>query len=136
MNAVFLDTVGLLALWDMSDQWHVPAEYAFSQLTQQRLPIVTTTYILLECGNAAARRPYRNEVPKLREVLLKRNELIEPTEEDVELAWEGYQRGEAAQAGIVDHVSIAVMRRLGIKQVFSNDKHFEAAGFEILFGHE
>lgn len=27
MNAVFLDTVGLLALWDKSDQWHDLAEY-------------------------------------------------------------------------------------------------------------
>jgi len=25
MNAVFLDTVGLLALWDTADQWHAAA---------------------------------------------------------------------------------------------------------------
>ncbi len=27
----------------------------------------------------------------------------------------------------------AVMRRLGIRQIFTNDKHFAAAGFEVLF---
>ena len=36
-------------------------------------------------------------------------------------------------AGIVDLVSFAVLRRLGITQVFTNDKHFTAAGFEVLF---
>ena len=32
MSAVFLDTVGLLALWDVSDQWHTDAEAAFHKL--------------------------------------------------------------------------------------------------------
>lgn len=26
MNAVFLDTVGMIAVWDDSDQWHAGAE--------------------------------------------------------------------------------------------------------------
>ena len=42
-------------------------------------------------------------------------------------------RDEAGQAGIVDHVSFAVMRRLGITQAFTNDRHFQTAGFETLF---
>jgi len=29
MNAVFLDTVGLLALWNRSDQWHESAKQLF-----------------------------------------------------------------------------------------------------------
>jgi predicted nucleic acid-binding protein len=28
MNGVFLDTVGLLALWSVADQWHADAEAA------------------------------------------------------------------------------------------------------------
>jgi predicted nucleic acid-binding protein len=44
-----------------------------------------------------------------------------------------YERGEADGAGIVDHVSFAIMRRLAISKVFSNDGHFRAAGFERLF---
>ena len=39
----------------------------------------------------------------------------------------------ASQAGIVDQVSFIVMRRLGIIEAFTNDKHFEAAGFRVLF---
>jgi uncharacterized protein len=59
--------------------------------------------------------------------------LITPTQEDWELAWEAYRRGEAGQAGIVDHVSFQVMRRLNIQEAFTNDRHFVAAGFQVLF---
>lgn len=54
-----MDTVGLLALWDESDQWHQPAQRAFEKLKADKTVLTTTTLILFECGNAAARRPYR-----------------------------------------------------------------------------
>ena len=66
MKAVFADTVGLLALWDRSDQWHEAAERAFLALAQNKTALFTTSFVLLECANAAARRPYRAEVDRLR----------------------------------------------------------------------
>ena len=48
MNTVFLDTVGLVALWDEADQWHGAADAAFAQIMTQRRPFVTTSFILLE----------------------------------------------------------------------------------------
>jgi len=133
MSPVFLDTVGLVALWNSADQWHVAADRAFAQILARRQPTVTTTFVLLECGNTAARKPFRSKVSQLRTTLEQRNELIVPTEDDWKQAWTAYERGEAGQAGIVDHVSFQVMRRLGISEVFTNDKHFAAAGFTVLF---
>lgn len=133
MNAVFLDTVGLIAVWDTDDQWHAAAEAAYWQLARQRRTLLTTSFILLECGNTAARRTFRRDVCALRRALELRDELIMPSEEDWSEAWSAYERGEAGQAGIVDQVSVAVMRRLGITEAFTNDKHFEAAGFTVLF---
>ena len=133
MTTVFLDTVGLLALWDTSDQWHSAAEPAFTRLVQARTRFTTTSFVLLECGNAAARRPYRQAVARLRERLETAGLLIVPTAEDWNQAWVAFSRGEGDQAGIVDHVSFIVMRRLGLSQVFTNDAHFRAAGFEVLF---
>jgi predicted nucleic acid-binding protein len=94
---------------------------------------VTTPLILWECGNAAARRPFRQRVNVLRQELMDEGLLIEPTPHEIDAAWAAYDRGEAAQAGIVDHVSFQVMRRLGITQAFTNDRHFQAAGFVTLF---
>jgi uncharacterized protein len=39
----------------------------------------------------------------------------------------------AGEAGNVGHISFGVMTRLGIRQAFTNDSHFRAAGFETLF---
>jgi predicted nucleic acid-binding protein len=133
VNFVFLDTVGLVALWDVADQWHAAAEKAYAHVVSDRRRFATTTFVLLECGNMAARRPYRSRVSNLRDKLERRNELIAPTEGDWKVAWNAYEHDEAGQAGIVDQVSFAVMRRLGITQAFTNDSHFKAAGFETLF---
>src|SRR5262245_49256723 len=133
MSVVFLDTVGLIAHWDTGDQWHALAKTAYHDLVAQRKSALTTTFILLECGNTAARRTFRSAVCALQQALELRNELIVPTEDDWKQAWAAYERGEAANAGIVDHASFVVMRRLGIKEAFTNDRHFQAAGFTTLF---
>jgi predicted nucleic acid-binding protein len=133
VNDVFLDTVGLIAIWNKSDQWHAAARQTFADLRATGAAFVTTQYVLLECGNAAARTTIRNDVVDLQLSLTKEHRLIWPTEDDWDKAWEAYSRGEAASAGIVDHVSFIIMRRLGITRAFTNDTHFQAAGFETLF---
>jgi hypothetical protein len=133
MTPVFLDTVGLVARWNQFNQWHAAATAAFTALLRRQVPLVTTSYILLECGSEAARRPYRGQVVTLRQRLLAHGNLIEPTLGDVDHGWADYARGLAGAAGIVDHVSFVVMRRLGITEAFTNDRHFQAAGFTTLF---
>ena len=130
---VLLDTVGLIAVWDNSDQWHRAAHACFVELQAAREELVSTTFILSECGNAAARRPYRDAVCRLREKLESSKRVIIPTEDDWRAAWQSYRAGEADAADIVDHISFVVMRRLGITKAFTNDRHFRAAGFEVLF---
>jgi predicted nucleic acid-binding protein len=95
--------------------------------------MVSTSLVLYACGNAAARRPYRTSVDDLRTWLAAKSWLIEPTASDLKNAWAEYRAGSCGVAGIVDHVSFVVMRRLGLVEAFTNDKHFEAAGFTALF---
>ena len=133
MNPVFLDTVGLLAIWNSSDQWHAVATKAFQRIIADNRPTITTSFVLLECGNAAARTAFRVEVARLREQLETDELLVVPSAADWLQAWADYERGKSGEAGIVDHVSFHVMRRLSITQAFTNDQHFRAAGFETLF---
>ena len=133
MNVVFLDTVGMLAQWDLTDQWHEQAALALKELIARGDRTVTTTCVMLECGNAAARRPYRSLVAQTRTALEASGRLIVPTSDDWEQAWDTYGRGASADASIVDHVSFVVMRRLGITDVFTNDRHFKVPGFHTLF---
>ena len=133
MNGVFLDSVGLLAVWSKQDQWHNAAEAAYQDLHHNARQLLTTPLVLWECGNAAARRPFRSHVNRLRQKLIQEGLLVDPTAQEIEEAWAAYDRGDAAQAGIVDQVSFVVMRRLGITEAFTHDRHFEAAGFSTLF---
>lgn len=133
MNAVFLDTVGVLALLDVRDQWHAAAEAAWARVLAEEVDFFTTPLVLIECANAAARRPYRAAVVELRESLVAAGAVIEPTPVEWEQAWRNYARGDASGAGVVDHLSFLVMRRYGLVQAFTNDRHFLAAGVEVLF---
>jgi predicted nucleic acid-binding protein len=132
MKPVFPDTVGLIALWDKSDQWHTAASAAYRKLPAG-FPAITTTFVLLECGNAATRKPYRSAVDDLRLQLVQKNRLVFPTDTDWNTAWQAYRAGDANSAGIVDQVSFVVMRRFGLTDTFTNDQHFRAAGFTTLF---
>lgn len=133
MNGVYLDTVGLVALWNRQDQWHEVATRAFAGLVRSRVPLVSTSFVFLECGNAASRHIFRSLACELRAEMAAGGSLIVPTSEDEEAAWDAYHRGEAGSAGIVDHVSFVVMRRLGLTRAFTHDAHFRAAAFETLF---
>jgi predicted nucleic acid-binding protein len=133
MNSVFLDTVGLLAIWDDTDQWHRLASIAYATIRRGPVEVLTTTFVLAECANAAARRPYRLSPDRMRERLEKSGRLIFPTEEDWDNAWMAYREGQAGAAGIVDQLSFIVMKRLGVSRAFTNDKHFRAAGLEPMF---
>lgn len=133
MIPVFLDMVGLLALWNQSDQWHAAAQEAFDALEASKRPYVSTPFVLAECGNAASRRGFRQDVVTVRESLKADSSLIWPTEQDWHAAWRTYQQSRPGDPGIVDCISFAVMRRLGLSDAFTNDQHFAAAGFTPLF---
>ena len=79
MSAVFLDTVGVLALLDVRDQWHAVAEAAWARVLAEEADFLTTSLVLVECANAAARRPYRAAVAELRESLMAAGAVIDPS---------------------------------------------------------
>ena len=96
MRTVFLDTVGLLALWDKSDQWHAAADAVFQSLSSTGVRLVSSSLVLLECGNAAARRPYRMAVERLRQSLEPSGLLTVPTTNEWDEAWKAYVRGDGS----------------------------------------
>ena len=86
-------------------------------------PVVTTSYILAECANAAARTDFRLEVG---------GGLIFPTADDWRSAWDGYRQDQAGAAGLVDHLSFVVPARhkavglsLDVLQVEEPSHHFQ-----------
>jgi uncharacterized protein len=132
MRRVFLDTVGLLAIWDEADQWHSDAEQAMEALNIT-VEFFTSDAVLFECGNASARKPYRRAVVELRTELKEAGRVLRPSEDELQAAWDAFDQRQYAGAGIVDQISFILMRRYGLTDVFTNDDHFRAAGFFTLF---
>ena len=63
MNAtIFLDTVGLLGLWNRRDQWHVAAKDAFAKLLTRGVRFVTTSFVADDLGQTmnSGGHPRRN----------------------------------------------------------------------------
>ncbi len=123
----------MLAVWNRSDQWHEDAKRAYSLLDARNTVLYSTTLVLAECANAAARTPFRIEVDEFRLRLEACATLIWPTLDDWRDSWTAYRNNDAEKAGIVDQISFSVMRRLGISRAFTNDRHFLAAGLATLF---
>lgn len=133
MSDVFLDTVGILAVLNHSDQWRTPALKAFESLTAARRSFITTTLVLCEAGNALARTSLRAAIADMRAELETEGKVVSPTDDEFAQAWQFYRQGSAGAASIVDCVSFIVMRRYGLTEAFTNDQHFQAAGFTPLF---
>ncbi|HVX84572.1 MAG TPA: PIN domain-containing protein [Phycisphaerae bacterium] len=133
MKQVFLDSVGLIALWDLHDQWHDTSRQTFDLLLPSRATLVTTELVLFETGNALSRTSFRHVVNDFRTALLHAHNLLVASDSEIDRAWTHYVRGDASAAGIVDHISFPVMRRRRIVDAFTNDRRFKVAGFTTLF---
>ncbi|HUO07706.1 MAG TPA: PIN domain-containing protein [Phycisphaerae bacterium] len=133
MRVVFLDTVGLIALWDDRDQWHKQAEAIYRSLLAENVVMVTTEPVLLECGNAMSRLKQRHIVARFRHRLIEERKLLPVMPEHIHSAWSAYEAGSVGSAGIVDYISFQAMRRFRIGEALTNDHHFRTAGFVTLF---
>ena len=133
MNGVFLDTVGLLGLWDEDDQWHHRASEVFDEIERDGDRLFTTSYVIAECANATSRWSGRGCVETLVQALESTGGVIFPSDADWHEAWVRYTAGRAGAPGLVDELSFVVMQRLGLNRAFTNDAHFRTAGFETLF---
>ena len=90
MSELFLDTVGLLALWDEDDQGHEATSVAFAQIRSKPARLFTTRFVLAECGNALARTEFRGVVAEIERALRHSGGLIDITPADWSVALDRY----------------------------------------------
>ena len=132
--SAFVDTSALLAVLHSGDTSHRRAAKAWRALLESAEELVVTSYILVETtallqhrfGLAAARSFQESVVPVLRIVWV-----------DADLHAEGM--GALLTAGrrelsLVDCVSFACMRRLGLARALHFDHHFREQGFAFAGG--
>lgn len=128
---IFLDTVFVVALVNRRDQYHRQAVELSKQF--ESYPFLTTDAVLLEIGNALA-RGYKQEAIEIIEEFLNSDEIeiIHLTSELFYQAFDLYQTYHDKEWGFIDCVSFVVMRKHGIHQALTFDRHFAQAGFQVL----
>ncbi len=135
MSKVFADTFYWIALLSPKDRWHQVAlnkarKYASTQ-------IITTDGVIDEVLNYASSR---GSIMRQKALSMCREMLPEPTIQVItytsELRESGfhlYEQRPDKGYSITDCISMVVMRKLGITEVLTHDKHFTQEGFTTLF---
>ena len=133
-SSVFLDSNGWIALLNSSDSLHELATDVWRKLGSEGSHVVITDWVIAETGNGMARSQHRNRFaeavrrveasPSVNLVYIDNRRLQEAVllyENRVDKSW-----------GLVDCASFVVMAEEQISEAFTNDSHFEQAGFRCL----
>ncbi len=135
MNPLFADTFYWIALVDFTDSAHQRA----LTLTSERgdSPIVTTDEVLAEFLTFFATAP---EQMRRKAVTNTKRILEDPGVQVIPQSRESFLSGMALYGArpdkgysLTDCISMQTMRRKGLTEALTNDRHFEQEGFRALF---
>lgn len=132
MKALFADTFFYLALVSTDDSAHAQAVSLSRQL---RNPVVTTAWVLTEVADALAVPSDRMAFRRLLESLISdpRVDIVPPTEALFHQGIDLYHRRPDKEWSLTDCISFVAMDEHKIEEALTGDRHFEQAGFRILF---
>jgi hypothetical protein len=136
MRAVFVDTSGWLALILQNDQYHEKAAAYHRKLQLQRMPLITSDYVLDETYTRLrydGRLSFAIEVKELFEEAEKLNLLhVEWVDKRIaEKAWSLFVKYHDHKISFTDCTSWSICQQLGIREVFAFDSHFRLLGLEV-----
>jgi predicted nucleic acid-binding protein len=134
LRAVFLDTNGWLALLNSSDALHPMASTRWAELVKEGRSFYLTDWIVAETGNGLARTRARDRFGDAVDLIRgsSRTRLVPVSEALLNKALELYKERNDKTWGLVDCATFVVMSEQGILEAFTNDRHFEQAGFKCL----
>jgi predicted nucleic acid-binding protein len=131
MTPVVANTYYFLGLVNRRDKAHQKC-VAFSQSSDR--PVVTTTWVLLELGDAL-RRGHNRAVflALLEDIANDPDTTVIPAEQTLfERALELYHARPDKEWSLTDRTSFVVMQEQGLTDALTSDRHFEQAGFAAL----
>lgn len=135
MKAVFADTFYWAALTAIDDPAHAIALELSRSLAPDR--VVTTDDVLAECLTffAGARPNIRDRAGRIVAELMDSLEvrILSQSRESFISGLQLYRARPDKGYSMTDCISMQTMRREGLSEVLTNDRHFEREGFRALF---
>jgi len=134
VNRVSLDTSRLIATVVTDDQWHSCAEPIRLDLIPRNTALFATSLVANEIGDALCTVLQRDRAIDFLDRLqnASRVEIAHVTAERQGQGRQVFRDQPHMDWGVTDCVSFAHMRQYGIRVAFTNDRHFEQAGFKRL----
>jgi uncharacterized protein len=132
VNSIFIDTSAFFALLDADDAGHRRAKDSWARLLQSDAFLTTSNYILVETFALVQKRLGIEAVRVFQEdivPLLGMRWIDAPVHAAATSALLAAGR---KQLSLVDCSSFEIMRRDGIRKVFTLDKHFREYGFDCV----
>jgi predicted nucleic acid-binding protein len=131
-GGVFLDTSGLFSVFHKDDVRHSLGAQAWHDLADSDTPLHTSSYVLVELSALLQRRLGVDAVDSLGTHVLPWVNVLWVDEvlhaQAVAALLAARQRG----LSLVDCSGFAAMRRLGLRRVFTFDRHYAEQGFQTL----
>jgi len=134
IEAIFVDRFAWIATINKSDNYHEICLGILEELLNNQAKLITTNYVVVETINALSKVEFRKTVIEFIDKLEKSPsvQIIRITDEIYNNAWTFYKQRMDKDWGITDCTSFEVMRAFNVKKAFTNDKHFEQAGYSLV----
>jgi predicted nucleic acid-binding protein len=128
---IFVDTGAFLGKYLPEDQHHVQAESIWRRIEHEKEGFCTSNFVLDELTTLLGRRSsHAFAAKKIRSIY--ESELIDifrPDETEEHEALIFFEKYHDQDVSFTDCVSFVLMKRRGIHQAFSFDRHFDLPGF-------
>jgi predicted nucleic acid-binding protein len=131
MPEVFVDAVAWIALINSRDSLHPEADSVLRELRHKRFSFVTTEFVLLELANALSAPDFRGKVSIFVDGLRRSSDvaIVRASSELFDAGFDLYRARPDKEWSLVDCTSFIVMESRNITDAFTEDRHFEQAGF-------
>ncbi|MAX26725.1 MAG: hypothetical protein CMJ19_19705 [Phycisphaeraceae bacterium] len=133
MTQLYVDTNAFLARFNRQDNLYEVIKPSWQTIMQKKTRLITTNEVVCQTLSRVAMKESPELAATVGRLLLNFRQLtIEPvTRQDQLEAFKLLKKFSDQAIGYTDCPSFAVMQRLGLQQVFSQDHHFAIAGFEL-----
>ncbi len=128
--SVFVDTSAMIAALDSDEPESARIREAWAAGFDQGEGFVTSDYSVVEACAVAQRRLGMEATRDLVDTLVPLMTLEWVVEKDHAAGMTAMLTAGRRQLSLVDCVSFAMMRRLGIRECLAADRHFEKQGFK------
>jgi predicted nucleic acid-binding protein len=133
-DSVFVDSGAWIALALARDAHHAQAREQWGEMRRAGAKLHTSFPVVIETFTFLDRNANRDVALAWKESIYKPGvvKIIACELRDLERSWTYFRRADLHNLSAVDATSFAIMKRIGIRLVYTFDHHFAMAGFRLV----